>query len=123
MVIIYEENTSQSLSHHLPVSNEIHYLYFFDHACLHSGLHSTEIYYYINLILNLPYYIIIFIVVYTKYTLHSIGFVGLRYNTQQQNYHPKPNTDWRAHERRRLLHKFLLWMNELVFFLFIKYMS
>ena len=39
MVIIYEEGTSQSLSHHLPVSNEIHYLYFFDHACLHSGLH------------------------------------------------------------------------------------
>ena len=28
MVIIYEENTSQSLSHHLPVSNEIHYLLF-----------------------------------------------------------------------------------------------
>ena len=40
MVIIYEEDTSQSLSHHLPVPNEIHYLYFFDdhHACLHSGL-------------------------------------------------------------------------------------
>ena len=44
MVIIYEEDTSQSLSHHLPVPNEIHYLYFFDdHQCVPSfrPLHST----------------------------------------------------------------------------------